>query len=414
MVNGFFGLDREIIIANSKVRDVFTPYSPIDIVDHLFGREREVSQIVGVINSPGQHVLLYGDRGVGKTSLATIAHRLIKSMKIIPGKFFTKSCDSEDSFASIVRGPLRSVGIDFELRERTQSHTQGGDTKLKAIIAEGGVTSKRTKSSKRIVETNANSPAWVAENLRDMKGLFLIDEVDALSRKGDKKRLAELIKLLSDSKSQFKLMVVGIADTGEDLTAGHPSVERCLKETHLSRMKDVALRNIIVTGMEKLRIVPTEKVIETIVDVSAGYPHFTHLICLKCAENAIVSKKMSVTMPCLEKALKDAVEESEGALKRRFDSTLRGLKHGAEYRSILLAASHCDIPDFTLSSLRSKLSDRFNIDIPSKIVSRYMSNMIVNRRKGVFNRVGKGVYRFSDPRMPSFIKMVEIRGDIED
>ena len=89
-----------------------------------------------------------------------------------------------------------------------------------------------------------------------MKGLFLIDEVDALSRKGDIKKLAELIKLLSDGNSKFKIMVVGIADTGEDLTAGHPSVERCLKETHLSRMDNGGLKDIIVTGMEKLNISP--------------------------------------------------------------------------------------------------------------------------------------------------------------
>ncbi|MCJ8503165.1 ATP-binding protein [Desulfatitalea alkaliphila] len=412
MSNGLFGIERETIISNSKVRDIFTPFSPIDIVENLLGREKEVSQIVGVINSPGQHVLLYGDRGVGKTSLAIISHLLIKNMKIIRGKFFIKRCCSDDSFASIVQYPLKSIGIDYELSEITESHTQGGGAKIKAVIAEGGANSKRTRSCKRVVEINPSSPAWVSERLKDLKGVFLIDEIDALPRKNDKKRIAELIKLLSDSRSQFKLIVVGIADTGDELTAGHPSVERCLKETHLARMEDVALRNIIVEGMKKLQITPTEKVIDTIVDISAGYPHFTHLVCLKCAENAIVSKKRTVNMPDLEEALKDAVKESEGALKRRFESTLRGTKNEAEYRCILLAAAHCSIPEFTLSALRSKLLDRFNINIPQRVVSRYMSNMIVYRGKGVFDRVSKGVYRFSDPRMPSFIKMIEVQRSI--
>lgn len=409
MQNGLFGLDREVYIANSKVREVFTPYSPIGVVEQFYGRENEISQMVSVINSPGQHVLLYGDRGVGKTSLATIACMLMKKTKLIQGKCFNKRCDSQDTFATIMELPLRYAGIDLETIEQTASHTEGGGAKVRAFVASGSIQSNRTKSSKKQMITHADSPSWVAEHINGLKGLFIIDEADALSRKGDRKKLAEFIKLLSDNGSNLKVMIVGIGDTGEDLIAGHPSVERCLKETHLSRIGNDGLRDIINSGMKVLKLEPVDTVVDTITDISAGYPHFTHLICLKCAENAIVNKKKTITMECLEAALIDAVKDSEGAFKRRFHATTRGLKKEAEYRSILHAAAHCPIPEFNLNELRAKLSDRFKIDIPAKVVSRYMSNMVVDKHKGVFNRVGKGVYRFSDPRIPSYIKMVEMQ-----
>ncbi|WP_367379138.1 AAA family ATPase, partial [Halomonas sp. PR-M31] len=77
MGNGTFGLENEIIIQKSGLRDIFTPHTPVDEVKHFFGREEEASRLVSVVNSPGQHILLYGDRGVGKTSLAKTTCKVI-------------------------------------------------------------------------------------------------------------------------------------------------------------------------------------------------------------------------------------------------------------------------------------------------------------------------------------------------
>jgi putative ribosome biogenesis GTPase RsgA len=48
---------------------VFTPHTPVNLVELFLGRTEEVQSIVAQINTPGQHSLLFGDRGVGKSSL---------------------------------------------------------------------------------------------------------------------------------------------------------------------------------------------------------------------------------------------------------------------------------------------------------------------------------------------------------
>ena len=63
-----FGLRRESLIAKSKVRSIFTPHQPIVSQDLFFGRSKSVSKLIENINTPGQHAILYGDRGVGKSS----------------------------------------------------------------------------------------------------------------------------------------------------------------------------------------------------------------------------------------------------------------------------------------------------------------------------------------------------------
>ena len=48
----------------------FTPGSPIDSTGLFCGRSKQTGMIIDSINFKGQHAILYGERGVGKTSLA--------------------------------------------------------------------------------------------------------------------------------------------------------------------------------------------------------------------------------------------------------------------------------------------------------------------------------------------------------
>jgi energy-coupling factor transporter ATP-binding protein EcfA2 len=58
--------------------------------------------LIEQINTPGQHALLYGDRGVGKSSLANIASNLLLK-HVARGALYEKRCDSETTFEEIVR-----------------------------------------------------------------------------------------------------------------------------------------------------------------------------------------------------------------------------------------------------------------------------------------------------------------------
>ncbi len=412
MANGTFGLKDEAEIIKSGVRDVFTPHIPVDDVSHFFGREDEASRLVSVINSPGQHILLYGDRGVGKTSLAKTTCKLILQ-KLQRGDFFEKRCDSNDTFSSIFEEPLEKCGIDLSFKEETRTHNQGGGAGISAGFAKADLSSKRERKETKVSAYKPDSPSWVAGKIRSLSGILLIDEADAIPNETDKKKIAELIKLLSDLNSPFKIVVVGIAQTGEELTAGHPSVERCLKEVALQRMTDDDLKKIILNGMKKLFLRPDDIVVNKIVDISAGYPHFTHLICLKCAESAILSKNKHITKETLKGALDEAVKDSEGALRRMLESTLRVLNKAQEYKLLLLTASYCSTPEFRSSELRDKLKLRFSIDIDSKALSRRLTKLTEGEKATILEKPARGCFKFADPRMPSFLKMALNSDDTE-
>lgn len=376
----------------------------MDEIGHFFGREDEAARLVSVINSPGQHILVYGDRGVGKTSLAkTTCKVLLQGLQ--QGYFFEKSCDSNDTFASIFEAPLESVGIDFSFVESTKTHNEGGDAGVSVSFVKANVSSKRETKTTSSTIIKPDSPSWVASQLKDISGVFLIDEADSIQSNEDKKKIAELIKLLSDCNSPFKLVVVGIAKTGEELTAGHPSVERCLKEVLLQRMCNDDLKKIVLNGMRNLNLIPDDYVVNKIVDISAGYPHFTHLVCLKCGEHAISNNERHVNKETLKVGLSEAVKDSEGALQRMFESTLRALNKPKEYKLLLLTAAYCKTPEFRSAELREKINKKFNVELDSQSLSRRLTLLTKGSNTTILYKPARGCFQFTDPRMPSFLKM---------
>ena len=402
-----FEKEKEII--STGVRKVYTPYRPITSIERLIGRRKEIRRLLGYINSPGQHMLLYGNRGVGKTSVANVL--AIALEKTYKKKVIRKKCDSTDTFASIVAKPLSHVGVDVKLNaSQTQKTTGGG--------AEGGISFLRVKANKEksTVDTfsgiseQANSPAWVAEKLKNTDALFIIDELDALVEKYDRRKIAELIKHLSDADSLFKIMIVGIAETANILTGGHPSVSRCLKETKLSRMTKEELSEIVTKGSKITGLDFEEQVIRDIEINSDGFPFITHLLALKCAENAIIQDRYRITLEDLKPALEAAALDYEGTLNNNYSTAVRSSQKGEMYRLIVVAAAFCSEsgPEFTSQDLRDKIKRLNGNDDFQSDLSYYLNQLISGGKENILQRVGKGIYRFSDPRMPSFVRMNEV------
>lgn len=407
-MSDFFGLERERKILESGVRSIFTPHQPIQLRSLFFGREEEVKALIQQLNTPGQHALLFGDRGVGKSSLANITSELILS-KLSGGNFWRKICDSSDYFETIFIEPLKHSGVDPSILETEYSSTKEGGAKagFSGLGASGSIRrSERTRiegSSGRL-----NSPSWVATQIKDMESLLLIDEIDALRDDSDRHKIAEVVKHLSDVSSWFKILVVGIAETGSDLTAGHPSIVRCLRETHLGRMTDDELREIIEAGENKLDLIFTPEAKRRIVKVSSGYPHFTHLLALKAAEDAIVEERKEVDVESVENATHRAVDDAEGRLKKHYYEATRS--HGTDaYRRILCAAANCGSVEFRASDLRHIYAEMWGEQMYQSSLNNYFTRLVSDGDNTILRRIAKGVYRFNDPRMPSYIRIANMK-----
>ena len=62
-----------------EATQLFTPSTPIDENDLFAGRGAEVRKMLDATQERGKHVILFGERGVGKTSLAKVFYSLFPS-----------------------------------------------------------------------------------------------------------------------------------------------------------------------------------------------------------------------------------------------------------------------------------------------------------------------------------------------
>src|SRR5687768_8715061 len=100
----------DVFTTLDKVRAHFTPARPIKSPEHFKGRVSELQTIVSAVGNAGQHVLIFGPRSVGKTSLAyvstSVATVRYKDLKIL--KF---SCDESTTFTSIAQRLARALAL---------------------------------------------------------------------------------------------------------------------------------------------------------------------------------------------------------------------------------------------------------------------------------------------------------------
>jgi Cdc6-like AAA superfamily ATPase len=395
-------LEIEARIAASGVREIFTPHRPIQSIDLFFGRQKTVRKLVEHLNTPGQHALLYGDRGVGKSSLANITTSLLMS-SMVEGELYKKSCSPQDDFLSVFRKPLERVGVFVEQHSVSKTRERGGDAGLDIRVAKAGV---RSRSEETVQYKNASlTPSNVAEFLAEHPGLLYVDETDQLDPR-DKSMLATTIKLLSDCGSPFKILLVGIASTGAELHVGHASVDRCLKETKLERMTPGEIREIVENGSKQCGYSFDPQVVRAITELSSGYAHFTHLLALKCVEKAMEKERRQVSATVLHGAIEEAVDEAEGTLKRVYDDAVRSAKTDM-FRDILYAAARLSSNhEFSARQWREQIEDVTGRPIKPQQLSNYLHKIVDNDESKIIKRLSRqGVYKFNDPRMPSYIKI---------
>ncbi|QNT71408.1 ATP-binding protein [Defluviicoccus vanus] len=65
-----------------------------------------MARVLETIPSPGRHPIVFGQRGVGKTSLANILASRITDSRVIK-----VNCDSSDTFGSLWTRILRKIQI---------------------------------------------------------------------------------------------------------------------------------------------------------------------------------------------------------------------------------------------------------------------------------------------------------------
>jgi|tagenome__1003787_1003787.scaffolds.fasta_scaffold20968993_3 Cdc6-like AAA superfamily ATPase len=378
---------------------VLRPNKPIDSEALLAGRTDQLQDLTTAIRMPGAHALVYGDRGVGKTSLAATAQALQPADAVS----VRVNCAPDTNWMSLWESVADEVSSDYLSGPRASQLSEPVMSTLTQAVEtlnRGVTTVAQLIGPLRLL--GSHSPA-----------LIVIDEFDKIADDGVKESIANLIKGLSDKAVLVTLVVVGVAQNVEELFSEHESIKRSLRQIRMPRLSPDELADVIAAAERELGISCQRSVTERVTLISRGLPFYTHLLAWHCFDQAILNNQVTIDEGDLKEAQKRASRGLQEDLGKQVDQAVHSPYPGNKYWDVCVAAASARTDRsgyFQMRDLRPVLEARTERSYANFAFKKHLDEFCDERGPLLEDQQrgrGSTVYRFLDPLMAPYILIRE-------
>jgi Cdc6-like AAA superfamily ATPase len=376
------------------VGQAFRPAAPIDRRDLFAGRTEQIGELFAVLGQPGQHAVIYGERGVGKTSLATVAAQMLRDSNVLAAR---ATCDASDDFGSVWRKSLDEIVI------RTESRGVG----FVPAVEEAVETASRLLAAS--VTPNAVRKALDAVTKKREIAIF-VDEFDRLHDAAARALFADTIKLLSDQLVRATIVLVGVADDIDELIREHGSVERALVQIHMPRMSHAELGEVVTRGIASAQLTISKTAVERIATLSQGLPHYTHLLAQHAAHAALDVRRTDVTIGDVDHAVQRAIARAQQSIMDAYSRAVVGGRRTLHPQVLLASAlaPEDEFGFFTAADVRESLARITGRAQATASFSQHLDELASDDRGPVLQKRGaprRYRYRFANPLLQPYVVM---------
>jgi len=360
--------------------------APIDEEDLFAGRSSEVRKIVETVLSKSKHVVLFGERGVGKTSLSNI--------------FWKRFSNTLRSFivARVQAGPDDTFS-SLWIRALEELHAAGNSAGKPEYVQFD-------------FQYETISPSQVRRELQKCGAnalpIIIVDEYNELIDENAKRLTAKLIKEFYDFSITTTIILVGVAENISDLIEDHASIGRALVQIPLSRMSTSELKEIIQKRASRTVMTFSGDAMWTIIALSRGLPYFTQTLSKQAALHAIDDRRIVVSNDDVEASMDKFIEDTENSFKEAYRDATRSNQDNY-FEQSLLACALAETDDegfFTANDVVEPYSaimkEKKRIAHFEKHLRRFSSDEggnILIKRGGDRQQT----FRFTDPMMQPYV-----------
>ncbi len=373
-----------------EATQLFSPSAPVDEGDLFAGRAEQIERTIEVVLERGKHIVLYGERGVGKTSLARVLRLLFPSI-VSQVILVREQVDPSDDFSSIWHKVFKDISVTTE---------DDGKICLDEIYGEDQKLSP--DDVRRALES-----AFTATQIP----VIVVDEFDKTKNESVRERTANLIKYLSDYSVNVTIILVGVADDIGELLEQHESISRCIEQIPMPRMSNEEMKEILRKRIPRLSMKIEPDAMWKILTLSRGLPSYVHLLGLYSTQDAIRHRRLTITEPNVDAAIKRAIEKSQESVQREYASAIHTNRSDTLFQEVLLACALAK-PDergmFSPNAIVVPLSSILQKTIKIANFQNHLKKFIGEERSRILVRRGKErayKFRFRDPMMQPYVIM---------
>lgn len=308
------------------------------------------------------------------------------------------NCDGSDDFDSV----WRKIFEQLSFTRQTATLGFSPQPMTSAFTANDLVSSERitTESVRRVLQRIGAGNA----------AIVVIDEFDRL-KSSIRRAFGDLVKTLSDHAVPATVVLVGVADSIDDLIEGHESVGRATVQIQMPRMKPDEIREILYTGVQRLQMTIDADAVARIVLLSQGLPHYAHLVARHAARAATDRKSRQITLACMNDAISKGIDDAQHTIRQAYHNAIRSPQKGNLFANVLLScalARQNEIGEFSAPDVRETMRRVTGKDYEIPSFAQHLKEFSDTKRGNILRKIGQARrfrYRFSDPLMQPYVIM---------
>jgi Cdc6-like AAA superfamily ATPase len=283
-----------------KLRNAFTPSQPVTDPRMFAGRTAILTTVIRAIEDQRLHAIVYGERGIGKTSLLHVLTQAAKDARYL---VVYVSCGVGSQFDETFRSVAAEIPILY--------HANYGPTSPEA---EKGLTFADLLPPTPVTVRSAGD---LLSKLIGTRLLVILDEFDRADSSDFRLSIAELMKTLSDRSVRVQLVLAGVAANVTELVEHIPSIRRNVASLQVPKMTALEVRSLVENGETMSGLTFEPEAVTFVISIAHGLPYLASLLSHHAGLAALDDGRTKVTVEDVSAAIAEALDELKGRLSRK-------------------------------------------------------------------------------------------------
>ncbi len=333
------GGDTALARRRLALRDALGASQPVIDRESFAGRHDALAQLINSIEQQRVHVVIYGERGIGKTSLAHVFAETAREARYL---VLYGSCGTEATFDPMFRAFAAKIPAIFHKSVLPTSAEAERGGHLDAMLPE------------------RFGPRELAEVFADIVGtrvIIILDEYDRVLDPLFRRDVAELIKNLSDRAARVQLVLTGVAQNLDELIGYAPSIRRNIIGLPMRPLTVAEVRQVLALGETAADISYSDEAAHMIATMAGGSPYLVRLLAHRAGMAALDGRRNHVDENHGRAAVERVLTDWNASLPRRVQAILGREEARAQWPLLVAAARAGSTADgfFTVDDVVTEL-----------------------------------------------------------